>query len=68
MTKVTKRKLYINVDPYLDGDTYQNKVKVRLNDSISEKLDGKELEIKHRGKKLIVKVKYEDKPFEFFLD
>ena len=68
VTKVTKKKLYINVDPYLDGETYANQVKIRLNDTISEKLDGKELEIKHRGKKVIAKVKYEDKPYEIFLE
>ena len=68
VAKVTKKKLYINIDPYLDGETYANQVKIRLNDTISEELDGKELEIKHRGKKVITKVKYEDKPYEIFLE
>ena len=58
----------MDIDQYLDGNTYPNKVKIRLNDSISEKLDGKEIKIKHRGKTIKHKVKYKDEPYEIILE
>ena len=67
-TKLTKNNLYIDINQYLDDETYQNKVKVRLNDAISEKLDGKEIEIKHRGNIIKYKVHYENKPYEIILE
>ena len=68
LDKIKKNNPELDIDKFLDKDTYPNKVKVVLDDSISEKLDGKEIEIKHRGQKIKIKVKYEDKPFEFILD
>jgi hypothetical protein len=67
-TKLTKNNLYIDINPYLDDETYLNKVKVRLSDAISEKLDGKEIEIKHRGNIIKYKVHYENKPYEIILE
>lgn len=68
MDKLSKRHLKLDIDKFLDGETYNNKVKIRLSDSISEKLDGKEIEIKHRKVTRTFKIKYEDKPFEIILD
>ena len=65
--KITKKNPKLNIDEYLDGETYPNKVKVHLSDSISEKLDGKEIEIKHRGKIIKIKIVYDDKPYEIIL-
>ena len=65
--KITKKNPELNIDEYLDGETYPNKVKVHLSDSISEKLDGKEIEIKHRGKIIKIKIAYDDKPYEIIL-
>lgn len=66
--KLRKRNPYLDVDNYLDGDTYLNKVKVVLNEKISKKLDGKELEIKHRGIIKKYTVTYRDEPFELILE
>lgn len=66
--KVNSKEPKLNIDKYLDGETYPNKVKIRLNDIISEKLDGKDLEIKHRGNIIKYKIKYEGKPYEIILD
>ena len=65
--KLSNKNLYINVNDYLDGETYKGKVKIVLDDSISKKLDGKELSIKHRDKETKFKLKYEDKPIEIIL-
>ena len=65
--KLTKKHPELNIDEYLDGETYPNKVKIHLSDKISEKLDGKEIKIKHRGKIIKIKVVYEDKPYEIIL-
>ena len=66
--KITKKNPKLNIDKYLDGETYPNKVKIRLSDSISEKLDGKEIEIKHRGKTIKHTVHYNDEPYEIMLE
>ena len=68
LDKISKNNLSIDVDKYLDGDTYQNRVKVVLTDSISEKLDGKVLEIKHRGEIKKYTIKYKDEPYEIVLE
>lgn len=68
MDKLTKRNRKLNIDKYIDGETYQNRVLIRLNDAISEKLDGKEIEIKHRGITKKFTVKYSDKPYEIVLE
>ena len=65
--KLDKNNPEIDVNEYLDGETYENKVKIVLNDNISDVLDGKEITIKHRDQVIKVKVKYEDKPFEIIL-
>ena len=68
LDKITKKNPKLDIDKYLDKNTYPNRVKIRLNDSISEKLDDKEIEIIHRGKTIKHKVKYNDEPYEFMLD
>ena len=65
--KLTKKHPELNIDEYLDGETYPNKVKIHLSDAISEKLDGKEIQIKHRGKIIKIKIVYDDKPYEIIL-
>ena len=65
--KLTKKHPELNIDEYLDGETYPNKVKIHLSDAISEKLDGKEIKIKHRGKIIKIKIVYDDKPYEIIL-
>ena len=67
LDKISKKKLSIDVDKYLDGDTYQNRAKVKLSDAISEKLDGQVIEIKHRGKINKYTIEYKDEPFEIVL-
>ena len=46
--KLSKRHPYIDIDKYLDGETYLNKVKVELNKKISKQLNGKELRSEER--------------------
>ena len=65
--KIKSNNPKLDVDKYLDEETYNGKVKIVLNDSISEKLDEKELEITHRGNTLKIKIKYNDEPFEIML-
>ena len=65
--KLTKKHPELNIDEYLDGETYPNKVKIHLSDTISEKLDRKEIQIKHRGKIIKIKIVYDDKPYEIIL-
>ena len=67
LDKISKNNKYIDVDKYLDGDTYKKQVKIVLSDSISEKLDKDKIEIKHRGNKRDYKIKYEGKEIEIIL-
>ena len=67
LDKISKNNKYIDVDKYLDGDTYEKQVKIVLSDSISEKLDKDKIEIKHRGNKKDYKIKYEGKEIEIIL-
>ena len=67
LDKISKNNKYIDVDKYLDGDTYEKQVKIVLSDSISEKLDKDKIEIKHRGNKRDYKIKYEGKEIEIIL-
>ena len=67
LDKISKNNKYIDVDKYLDGDTYEKQVKIVLSDSISEKLDKDKIEIKHRGNKKNYKIKYEGKEIEIIL-
>ena len=67
LDKVTTRHLKLNINQYLDGETYPNGVKICLSKSISRKLDGKTIKIKHREKMLTRKIKYKNKPFEIIL-
>ena len=66
--RITKRNPRIDVDQYLDTETYPNKVEIVLKDSISKKLDGEEIEVLHRGATIRFKVKYNDEPFVIILD
>ena len=65
--KITKKNPRIDIDKFLDEETYPNQVKVRLNDLISEKLDGKEIEINHRGKTIKHTIKYNNEEYEIIL-
>ena len=67
LDKISKNNKYIDVDKYLDGETYEKQVKIVLSDSISEKLDKDKIEIKHRGNKKNYKIKYEGKEIEIIL-
>ncbi len=66
--KLTKKNKKLYIDQYLDKETYDKPVKIVLSDRISEKLDGKEIEIKHRGKIVKQTIKYADKEFEIILE
>lgn len=68
MDKISKKNRRINIDKFIDGETYKNRVLIHLNDKISEKLDGKEIEIKHRGEVKKFTIKYDDEPFEIVLE
>ena len=68
LDKVSKNNLKLNIDQYLDRETYDNRVKIILNDSISEKLDGKVIEVNYKNKVFKYKIHYADKPFEINLD
>ncbi len=68
LDKVTNKRLQLNIDKYLDGETYNNKVKVQLSKTISKKLDGKEIEIKHRNEIQKFKIEYKNEPYEINLD
>lgn len=67
LDKLNKKHLELDIDKYLDGETYQNKVKIHLSEAASEKLDGKEIEIKHRGQKKKYKITYDDKAYEIII-
>jgi len=43
--KLSKRRLNIDIDDFLDGDTYLGRVKIVLNKNIAKKLDGELIEI-----------------------
>ena len=65
--KITKKNPRIDIDKFLDEGTYPNQVKVRLSELISEKLDGKEIEINHRGKTIKHTIKYNNEEYEIIL-
>ena len=65
--KITKKNPRIDIDKFLDKVTYPNQVKILLNDTISEKLDGKEIEINHRGKTIKHTIKYNYEEYEIIL-
>ncbi len=65
--KLSKKHKKINVDKYLDKNTYSNKVKIVLDKKIAKKLNKQELEIRHRGKIAKRVVKYNDKEVEIVL-
>ena len=67
LDKISKNNKYIDVDKYLDGNTYEKQVKIILSDAISEKLDKTTIEIKHRGDKKKYKIKYEGKEVEILI-
>lgn len=67
LDKLTKKRLTLDVDKFLDSDTYKSKVKIHLNDKISEKLDGKEITIIHRNEFKHYVVRYTGEPFEIIL-
>lgn len=66
--KLSKRRLYINIDKYLDENTSLNRVKVVLNKKIAKKLEGELIEVKHRGISKVFRVEYNNDEFEFILD
>ena len=58
----------LDVDQFLDGETYGSRVKVVLNDSISSELDERVIRIKHRGEINKYTVEYKDKPYAIILE
>ena len=66
--KLSKKRLSLDIDDYLDGETYLGRVKIVLNKNISKKLDGELIEIKHRGVSKRFRVDYKDEKFEIILD
>lgn len=66
--RITKRNATINIDKFLDEDTYPNPVKVILSKSISKKLDKEEIEIIHREQEIKHTVEYDDEEYEITLD
>ena len=67
MERLTNKHRTIDVDQYLDGNTYPNRVKIVLNKKIAEKLDKQKIEIKHRGKVTKKVIKYNNEEFEITL-
>ena len=66
--KISKKDRNLDIDKYLDRETYNGRVKVVLNDSISKKLDGKELKMIHREQVVKCKINYDDEPVEIILE
>ena len=65
--RLSKNNKTIDVDKFLDGNTYPNKVKIILDKKIAEKLDKQKIEIKHRGKVTEKVIKYNNEEFEIVL-
>ena len=65
--RLSKNNKSIDVDKFLDGNTYPNKVKIVLDKKIAEKLDKQTIEIKHRGKVTKKVIKYNNEEFEIVL-
>ena len=65
--RLSKNNKSIDVDKFLDGNTYPNKVKIVLDKKIAEKLDKQKIEIKHRGKVTKKVIKYNNEEFEIVL-
>ena len=65
--RLSKNNESIDVDKFLDGNTYPNKVKIVLDKKIAEKLDKQKIEIKHRGKVTKKVIKYNNEEFEIIL-
>ena len=65
--RLSKNNKSIDVDKFLDGNTYPNKVKIVLDKKIAEKLDKQKIEIKHRGKVTKKVIKYNNEEFEIIL-
>ena len=65
--RLSKNNKAIDVDKFLDGNTYPNRVKIVLNKKIAEKLDKQKIEIKHRGKVTKKVIKYNNEEFEIVL-
>ena len=58
--KVHDENTMIDVNKYLNGDTYNKHIKIVLNKEISNKLDGKEIHIKYKDQTTKSKVNYAD--------
>ena len=65
--RLSKNNKSIDIDKFLDGNTYPNKVKIVLDKKIAEKLDKQKIEIKHRGKVTKKVIKYNNEEFEIVL-
>ena len=66
--KLTKKHKEIDIDQYLDGNTYPNEVKVILNKKIAKKLDKQKIKIKHRGKTTEHVIEFNNEEFEIKLE
>lgn len=65
--KIGRRKSRIDVNKFLDSSTYNNKVKIIINKSTAERLDGYELEIIHRETVQRFKINYQGRAYEINL-
>lgn len=67
-TKISKKNLVINVDKFLDKKSYWGRIKVRLNKTISRKVNTEEIAIKYKERYIRQYVKFEDEPYEIIID
>lgn len=65
--KITKNKLIINIDKYLNEETSENEIKIEISKSISKKLNKKEIDIIYRKETIKRKINYENKLNEIYL-
>ncbi|MCI8620544.1 MAG: hypothetical protein HFJ50_01660 [Clostridia bacterium] len=66
--RLSRRKMYIDLDEFLEEATYLNKVKIVLNKKIAKKLDGELIEVTHRGVTKRFRVDYSKDEFEIILE
>ena len=67
LDRISKKNLKLNIDKYLDNETKDNKVKIVLNKSITEKLKDKELEITYKENFIKYIIKAKEKKEEIIL-
>lgn len=66
--RISRRHLVINVDKFLDNESYLHRIKISLNKKISRKLDGEEISVKYKDEYLRYIVKYDYEKFEIIIN